>query len=141
MTEIPKATVEIRPGVFLHTIWFFSRGTPLPFGPPHRAADFLGTLLRDGDGPWEYRARIRFHVDDVAHDSADPKIHKDMLLGTAESIALAAVQGFNDIVRRDFPGEAQIISIGRDGGDFHEILTLLESIPGFNLKHLTLPAS
>jgi hypothetical protein len=141
MTEIPKAIVEIRPGVFLHTIWFFERKIPLPLGPPHRSADFLGTLLREGDGPWEYRARIRFHVDHLAHGSADPKSHNELALGTDESYALGFVQGFNDAVRTDFPDDAHIVSIGRDGSDFREILLLLEAIPGFNVKQLTPPTS
>jgi hypothetical protein len=139
--DIPQATVEIRPGVFLHTVWHFFRPSPLPGYPPHRSADFLGTLLREGDGPWEYRSRIRFHVDDLAHGSDDPKLYHDLLLTMDERLSLAAVLAFNETIHANFPADCQIVQIRRDGADFHEILQLLSTIPGFHVKHLTPPAS
>lgn len=135
--DLPAATVEIRPGVYLHTIWALASDKPIPAAIPHRSADFLATLLRVDDGPWEFRSRIRLHL---AHGSADPKRHYDQILPGDEVGALAWCQGAINAARKLFPDATEVARIQRDGSEMAEIMQILGSISAFHIEHLT-PAS
>lgn len=140
--NLPKATVEIRPGVFLHTIWFFDRPDPLPGGPPgHYRADFLGTLLRVEDGPWELRTRVRWVMDDdLSLDSKDYKSYVDNELPvTTEEAAVQLAKAAMSHLSPLFPDRQQIVEIKLDGSEFGPITQLLRTIPGLNFIPVAMP--
>jgi hypothetical protein len=134
--NLPKATVEIRPGVFLHTIWFFDRPTPFPQGPPgHYRADFLATLLRVEDGPWELRTRIRYVMDEkTSLDSEDIKRYAENILPvTTEEAAIQLAKAAMGSLSLHFPENQQIVEIKLDGSEFGPISSLLRKVPGFHM--------
>lgn len=131
-----KPTVEIREGVFLHTVWFAVSKEPLSFKgiSRHKGADFMACLIRTKDGEWELRARLRFVVDDKIFDSDDEKICQELRLGTSEDRALSAALEFVNLNQLILPDEHDGVEIRRDGSELDEIIEILSSKPWCHIK-------
>ena len=58
-------SLKFRPGRYFIGVWFASDG---------RTKDWMGSVYRDGDGPWVVRHRFRHYKSEKVWDSGD---HKD----------------------------------------------------------------
>jgi hypothetical protein len=77
---------------------------------PDQTQDFHGALYREEEGetlgPWTFKYRFRYYVDNKAHDSDDVKNWYTATLpeGATEVNALESIRMMTDMVSREYRG-------------------------------------
>jgi hypothetical protein len=146
LTPIPDdgaAIVEVREGVFIQFIVAAGRDTPFTVmpAPPHKAADFMGCLLKEGDGDWQFRTRIRFAVDTDPWSKNDVKVVRYFSLPGKLSPELAelACELVLMAIRGNFTDYYHHQPVALDGGTHHdEIMALVAAQPWAHMKKVPL---